>query len=84
MPDLDEDDDTMNLTEAVDEDSDNRSNSISSINKCQLGGFHTAKVELFIQGEQKDLVKDLVLSKAAAEILGSRLNEHRILASGNI
>lgn len=40
ISDLDEDNDTVNLAEAVDEDSDNRSN--------------TALVKLFIQGEQKE------------------------------
>lgn len=73
LPDLAEDDYTVNLTEAVDEDSEKRSNSSSSINNCQLGDFHTAKVELFIQGEQKDLVKVLALSKAAGFGLPSQL-----------
>lgn len=66
-------------TETMDEGSDS-SGSISSFD-TYLGDFQTAKVKLFTQKHLNDLVRDLALSKEAAEILASRLSEHRVLDS---
>lgn len=49
LPDLDPDDDTMNVAEAMDEASDSSSNKSSiSIYHSYLGNFQTVKVKLFI------------------------------------
>ena len=80
LPDLDPDDDTTSIAEAMDEGSDSSSSS-SSIHDSYLEDFQTAKVKLFTQGQLNDLVRDLALSKEAAEILASRLSDHRVLDS---
>ena len=41
----------------------------------------TPKAKPFTKGELNDLVRDLALSKEAAEILDSRLSEHFVLDS---
>lgn len=79
-PDHDPDDDTTTIAETMDEGSGSSSSS-SSIHDSYLRDFPTAKVKLFTQGQLNDLVRDLALSKVAAEILGSRLSEQRVLNS---
>ena len=65
-------------TETMNEGSD--TSSISSLD-TYVGDFQTAEVKLFTQKHLNDLVRDLALSKEAAEILASRLSEHRVLDS---
>ncbi|KAK3888050.1 hypothetical protein Pcinc_007840 [Petrolisthes cinctipes] len=70
LPDLDLDDDITSIAEAMDEGSDCSDNGSSIYDSC-LGDFQTAKVKLFTKGQLNDLVRDLALSKEAAEILAS-------------
>ena len=63
----------MPVAEAMDEGSD------SSDNSSIIQYFQTSKVQLFTQGQLNDMVRDLALSKEAAEILASSLSEHRVL-----
>ena len=66
--------------EAMDECSDSTCSS-NNFNDPSSGEFQTSKVNPFTQGQLNDLVRDSALSKEAAEILASRLCEHRVLDS---
>lgn len=75
LPDFDPDEDTTSIAAAMDKYSDISNNSSSSQD------YQTAKVQLFTQGQLDALVRDLALSKEAAEILTSRLSQHHVLDS---
>lgn len=49
-----------------------------SNNSSSSQDYQTAKVQLFTQGPLDALVRDLALSKEAAEILTSRLSQHHV------
>ena len=71
LPDSSPDDTVLETMEERDNDCSNFSDSMPD----------TPKAKPFTKGELNDLVRDLALSKEAAEILASRLSEHFVLDS---
>lgn len=76
LPDLDADDDSTNIVEAMNKGSDSCSSSSSSISDSYFGDFQTENVNFFTQGQLNDFVK-----KRQQNFLASRHSEHRILDS---
>ena len=81
LPDLSADE--MPLEAMDDTDSSDSTGSISSFSSMAAAAFSlSAKSKLFSQGQPKDLVRDLGLSKKSCEILASHLGEHVVLHLG--